>query len=242
MWCGGSRLGVLAAFLWRAPGKQREVTRIVRSIQRVILLGGLAVVILAVIFPDEVGSRVALYSETLSPYSTPSELAYRTREYPLRNFLAAFDTPRWITATERLPLEFSMSLESCTPRSGFLGQCLFLDFNRDSHIAGDFLHTYSTVLANCFNLKSTSSSDLLHHRRTISMRHFSSRVVMPSFRAKRPKVPTWSEGISLSLDHSAYLSRPYQRQHSGICAVYSSVSAFVQVRPKNFRCKRARGD
>jgi O-antigen ligase len=95
MWCGGSTLVILAAFLWGAPWKQREVTRVFRSIQRVALLGGLMIVILAVIFPEQVRSRAAIYSETLNPYSPASELASRARDYPLRNFLAAFTTPRW---------------------------------------------------------------------------------------------------------------------------------------------------
>jgi len=95
MWCVGNTLVIVAAFLWGAPWKQKEVSRVFRSMQRVALLGGLMIVVLAVLFPEEVGSRVAIYSETLSPYSTASELAYRTRDYPLRNFLAAFNTPRW---------------------------------------------------------------------------------------------------------------------------------------------------
>ena len=95
MWCGGSTLVILAAFLWGAPWRRGEVTRVIRSIQRVALLGGLMIVILAVIFPEHVASRFAIYSETLSPYSTASELAYRTRDYPLKNFLDAFTTARW---------------------------------------------------------------------------------------------------------------------------------------------------
>lgn len=110
MWCFGSTLVIMAAFVWGAPWKQKEVTRVVRSIQRVILLGGLAIVSLSVIFPEEVNSRLAIYSETLSPYSTASELAYRTRDYPLRNFLAAFDTPRWMygygTGTASLGIQY----------------------------------------------------------------------------------------------------------------------------------------
>jgi hypothetical protein len=51
MWCGGSTLVIIAAFLWGAPWKQREVTRVFRSIQRVALLGGLMIVALALIFP-----------------------------------------------------------------------------------------------------------------------------------------------------------------------------------------------
>jgi hypothetical protein len=110
MWCGGSSLVIMAAFVWGAPWKQKEATRVVRSIQRVILLGGLAIVSLSVVFPEEVNSRLAIYSETLSPYSTASELAYRTRDYPLRNFLAAFDTPRWMygygTGTASLGIQY----------------------------------------------------------------------------------------------------------------------------------------
>ena len=95
MWSLGNTMVVVAAFIWGAPWKQKEVTRVFRSIQRTALLGGLAIIGLAIIFPEQVGSRFTLYSETLSPYSTASELAYRTRDYPLQNFLAALDTPRW---------------------------------------------------------------------------------------------------------------------------------------------------
>jgi hypothetical protein len=95
MWCASSSLVIAAAFLWGASWKQREALRVVRSIQRVILLGGLSILAMAVIFPEELRSRVAIYSETLNPYSTASELAFRTREYPIKNFLAAFDTAHW---------------------------------------------------------------------------------------------------------------------------------------------------
>jgi hypothetical protein len=96
MWCGGSALVIVAAFFWGARWHQKEVSRVVGSIQRIILLGGLALVLLSVMFPDEVNSRLAIYSETLSPYSSASELASRARDYPLQNFLAAFDTPGWM--------------------------------------------------------------------------------------------------------------------------------------------------
>src|SRR4029077_5258984 len=35
------------------------------------------------------------YSETLDPRSPTNELMHRGRDYPLRNFLAAFDYARW---------------------------------------------------------------------------------------------------------------------------------------------------
>src|SRR5215469_1291266 len=49
------------------------------------------------LFPEQVGSRFALYSETLSPNSPSSELVYRARDYPFQNFLLAFEYGHWAT-------------------------------------------------------------------------------------------------------------------------------------------------
>ena len=46
-------------------------------------------------YPEAFGDRLAVLSETLDPRSPASELVNRTRDYPLQNFLAAFDYPRW---------------------------------------------------------------------------------------------------------------------------------------------------
>ena len=40
-------------------------------------------------------ARLAIYSETLTPGGPKSELQYRTWDYPLRNFLGAFNYDRW---------------------------------------------------------------------------------------------------------------------------------------------------
>ncbi len=66
-----------------------------RAIRRAAVFVAIALTILITIFPQEVGSRLAIYSETLSPYSSRSELGFRSRDYPLHNFVAAFDYPRW---------------------------------------------------------------------------------------------------------------------------------------------------
>jgi hypothetical protein len=86
---------IAAAFLWGAPWRQGEARRILRTVQRTLLVVGLALTAMMVIFPDEVASRFAVYSETLSPTSPASELSYRTREYPLKNLMLAFDHPLW---------------------------------------------------------------------------------------------------------------------------------------------------
>jgi hypothetical protein len=95
MWNAGNALVVTAAFLWGAPWRQGEARRVLRTIQRSLLVVGLALVVMMTIFPDQVASRFAIYSETLSPYSPRSELASRARDYPMKNFLLAFEHERW---------------------------------------------------------------------------------------------------------------------------------------------------
>ena len=95
MWNMGSGLVVAAAFLWGAPWRQREAMRALRAIQRSLLVVGLALIALVAVFPQQFGARVAVYSETLLPSSSASELKYRAETYPMRNFLLAFEFPRW---------------------------------------------------------------------------------------------------------------------------------------------------
>ena len=83
------------AFLWGAPWREGETIRVLRGMQRVALGIGLAVVLLLSTFPDALLGRLAVYSETLSPDSSQSELMHRSRDYPIRNFLAAFEYDRW---------------------------------------------------------------------------------------------------------------------------------------------------
>jgi hypothetical protein len=97
MWNACNALVVAAAFLWGAPWRQGEARHVLRNIQRSLLAVGLALVAMLTLFPDQIASRLAIYSETLSPNSTASELAFRTRDYPLRNFLLAFEHPHWPT-------------------------------------------------------------------------------------------------------------------------------------------------
>jgi len=95
MWNSGSALIVVAAFLWGAPWRQGQALRIVRAVQRAALFVGVAIVLLLTIFPEEIGSRLAIYSETLSPDSSASELSNRISTYPLQQLGFAFDHPRW---------------------------------------------------------------------------------------------------------------------------------------------------
>jgi len=95
MWNAGIVLIVSAGFLWGAPWRQREVQRAVQAIQRTAFVIGLGIIILLTMFPEKFGSRLAIYSETLLPSSTASELVQRTQTYPLLQLEYAFDYPRW---------------------------------------------------------------------------------------------------------------------------------------------------
>jgi hypothetical protein len=94
MWLFIDIIVVSVAFLWGAPWRQREVIRVLRTLMRIGIGTALAGVLLVVLFPDALGLRMALYSETLLPSSSTNELGGRVLDYPIQNFLGAFDD-RW---------------------------------------------------------------------------------------------------------------------------------------------------
>lgn len=86
---------MVTAFIWGAPWRQGEIVRVLRTIFRVGLGIVLALTLLLITFPEALLGRLAVYSETLSPDSPSSEFVHRARDYPLKNFLGAFDFDRW---------------------------------------------------------------------------------------------------------------------------------------------------
>jgi hypothetical protein len=95
MWTIGCVVIFTVAFMWGAPWRQREARRVFRNLKRTALGITVALVIVFFIFPDALLSRVAIYSETLTPGASTSELQQRTWDYPLENFMKAFDYSRW---------------------------------------------------------------------------------------------------------------------------------------------------
>jgi hypothetical protein len=63
--------------------------------QRAALGIALGIGLLFFVFPEALLSRVAFYTETLTPGVKTSELQNRTWNYPLQNFLGAFGYERW---------------------------------------------------------------------------------------------------------------------------------------------------
>ena len=95
LWSAGSVLVFALAFVWGAPWRQREVIRVLRTIQRAALGVALGLGLLFFVFPETLLSRVAFYQETLMPSSGPGALQQRTWNYPVMNFVGAFGYERW---------------------------------------------------------------------------------------------------------------------------------------------------
>src|SRR6266481_1462435 len=90
-----SAVVVASAVVWGASWAEEQRICVMRAIQRAAVFVAVALTILMATFPQEVASRLAIYVETLSPYSSKSELGFRSWDYPWQNFIAAFDYSRW---------------------------------------------------------------------------------------------------------------------------------------------------
>src|SRR6266581_4001529 len=74
LWTLASAIVVVPSVIWGASWTGEQRSRVMRAIRRAAVFVAIALTILIGIFPHEVGSRLAIYSETLSPYSSQSEL------------------------------------------------------------------------------------------------------------------------------------------------------------------------
>jgi hypothetical protein len=95
MWAIINALATSVAFLWGAPWREGEAVRVLRSVQRVALGVGLGIVLLFFAYPDALLPRLTIYQEALLPNSSKNELAHRGWDYPVQNFLVAFEYDRW---------------------------------------------------------------------------------------------------------------------------------------------------
>jgi hypothetical protein len=95
LWTLATATVVAPAVIWGSSWAWEQRIRAMRAIRRAAVFVVISFAILLGIFPNEVGSRVAIYTESLSPYSPKSELVSRSGDYALQNFVAAFDYPRW---------------------------------------------------------------------------------------------------------------------------------------------------
>ena len=91
-----SALALTAGFLWGAPWRQRQAHRMIKTIRRSVIVGVMSLALIVLLFPQETGSRIAYYAETLLPGSSAYELENRTWDYPVKNLFQAFRKPNWL--------------------------------------------------------------------------------------------------------------------------------------------------
>src|SRR6202453_1665164 len=65
-----SAVGMGAGFLWGAPWRQRQAHRMIKAIRRSIIVAAMSLALILLLFPQEAGTRIAYYSETLLPGSS----------------------------------------------------------------------------------------------------------------------------------------------------------------------------
>ena len=95
--CVASSTLVLAAgFLWGAPWRWKQAHRLVKVIRRSFIVGALGLAAIFLIFPGEAGSRLAFYTETLSPESSTYAGTSRAWDYPIINLEDALRNSNWI--------------------------------------------------------------------------------------------------------------------------------------------------
>lgn len=91
-----SLLVLAVGFLWGAPWRWGQAHRMVKAIRRSFIVGALAIAAILLLFPDEAGSRIAFYTETLLPNSSAYAVTARSWDYPIENLMSVFGQPNWL--------------------------------------------------------------------------------------------------------------------------------------------------
>lgn len=96
VYVAASLLILAVGFLWGAPWRWGQAHRMVKAIRRSFIVGALAIAAILLLFPDQAGSRIAFYTETLLPSSSAYAVTNRSWDYPIENLMSVFGEPNWI--------------------------------------------------------------------------------------------------------------------------------------------------
>jgi hypothetical protein len=96
VYIGASALVMVVGFLWGAPRYRRQSRLLTKAIRRSAIAGALALAALLLIFPEQAGTRIDFYTQTLLPESSAYEGTWRGISYPLENLELSFTAPNWI--------------------------------------------------------------------------------------------------------------------------------------------------
>lgn len=96
VYIAASTLALGVGFLWGAPWRWGQGHRLIKAVRRSVVVGALGIAAILLLFPNEAGSRIAYYTETLMPSSSAYAVTNRTWDYPIDNLLTVFGEPNWI--------------------------------------------------------------------------------------------------------------------------------------------------
>lgn len=96
IYVAASALIMTVGFLWGRARHRRQSRLLLKAIRRTAMVGALGLAGLLVIFPDQAGTRIAFYMQTLTPSSSAYEGSWRGYGYPMENLRFAFTNPNWV--------------------------------------------------------------------------------------------------------------------------------------------------
>jgi hypothetical protein len=96
VYTAATALVMVVGFLWGVPQRRGQGRRLAKAIRRFVLISALSLAAVLVLFPEQAGSRIAFYTQTLSPNSAAYEGSARIWTYPLDNLRKAFHEPNWL--------------------------------------------------------------------------------------------------------------------------------------------------
>ena len=88
-------LVMVVGFFWGAQKRAPQSRLLVKAIRRSVIVGALGLAAILVLFPQQAGTRIAFYTQTLSPESSAYEANWRGFGYPMKNLMLAFTIPHW---------------------------------------------------------------------------------------------------------------------------------------------------
>lgn len=90
-----SAVALGTGFLWGAPWRHRQAHRMIKAVRRSVIVGAAGLILILLLFPNEAGSRVEYYTETLLPGTSHYQLQNRTWDYPIEELLFVFQGRNW---------------------------------------------------------------------------------------------------------------------------------------------------
>lgn len=96
VYIAASAMVILVGLLWGRPRRETQSRLLVKAIRRTAIVATLGLAAMLVIFPEQAGTRVAFYTQTLMPSSSAYEGTWRGLGYPMENLELAFTAPNWV--------------------------------------------------------------------------------------------------------------------------------------------------